>query len=209
MRQTGVLMALKRAMDVGIGGALAVCTAPLVAGTACAIALLDPGPVLFRQTRIGRGSKPFELYKFRTRRIANDASGRPWPDEMRMTRLGSFRRSSSLDELPQLYNVLRGEMSLVGPRPLLPKYVPRYTREQARRHEVLPGLTGWTQVNGRNALSWDEKFRLDVWYVDNWSPLLDLRILAMTVRRVLARQGISSEGHVTMPEFLGTAATLN
>jgi lipopolysaccharide/colanic/teichoic acid biosynthesis glycosyltransferase len=131
--------------------------------------------------------------------------GTPLPDAERLTRLGRFLRSSSIDELPQLWNVLRGELSLVGPRPLLMRYLPRYTPEQARRHDVLPGITGWAQVNGRNAISWEEKFALDVWYVENWSLALDLRILALTIARVFRREGISREGHATMPEFTGSA----
>jgi lipopolysaccharide/colanic/teichoic acid biosynthesis glycosyltransferase len=134
-----------------------------------------------------------------------DAAGNLLPDEQRLTRLGRFLRSTSLDELPELFNVLRGEMSLVGPRPLLMQYLDRYTPEQARRHEVLPGITGWAQINGRNALSWEEKFRLDVWYVDHWNFWLDLKILALTVIKVLRREGISSEGHATAPEFMGSS----
>ena len=137
---------------------------------------------------------------------ARDAGGRLLPDAERLTRVGAFLRATSIDELPQLWNVLRGEMSLVGPRPLLMQYLARYSPEQARRHDVLPGITGWTQINGRNTLSWEEKFALDVWYVDHWSPWLDVKILAKTVARVLAREGISSEGHATMPEFMGSDA---
>lgn len=141
--------------------------------------------------------------KFRTMRSAVGVDGKPLPDAERLTALGRFLRASSLDELPQLWNVVHGDLSLVGPRPLLMQYLPRYTPEQARRHDVLPGITGWAQVNGRNAISWDEKFARDVWYVDHWSLLLDLRILALTLLRVVRRQGIAQEGHVTMPEFTG------
>lgn len=182
-----------------------VVAAPLLAVVALLVRLSMGSPVLFRQERPGRLGRPFELVKFRTMRDAADADGRLLPDEARLTRVGSFLRATSLDELPQLWNVVRGELSLVGPRPLLMRYMPRYTAEQARRHQVLPGLTGWAQVNGRNAISWEEKFALDVWYVDHWSLALDLRIVAMTAIRVLRRSGISRKGHATMPEFMGTA----
>lgn len=162
-------------------------------------------PVLFRQTRPGRGGRPFTMYKFRTMTDARDASGILLPDEQRLTVLGRFLRSSSLDELPELINVLKGEMSLVGPRPLLMEYLPLYSAEQSRRHEVLPGITGWAQVNGRNAISWDEKFSLDVWYVDNRSFWLDLKILWMTLYKVFKREGISQEGQATMERFRGNA----
>jgi lipopolysaccharide/colanic/teichoic acid biosynthesis glycosyltransferase len=162
-------------------------------------------PVLFRQERPGLGGRPFLLMKFRTMTTAVDAEGTVLPDAQRMTPLGRFLRSTSLDELPTLWNVARGEMSLVGPRPLLMRYLPRYSSEQARRHETKPGITGWAQVNGRNAIAWEEKFRLDVWYVEHQSLALDLRILAMTVWKVLRRQGISQEGEATMSEFTGAA----
>lgn len=161
-------------------------------------------PVLFRQTRPGLHGKPFQLIKFRTMRNAIGLDGRPLPDSERMTSFGSFLRSASLDELPELWNVLKGDMSLVGPRPLLMEYLPLYSLEQARRHELRPGVTGWAQVNGRNALSWDEKFRLDVWYVDNHSFWLDLKILALTVKKVFVREGISAAGEVTMTYFTGS-----
>ena len=161
-------------------------------------------PVLFRQTRPGLHGKPFQLIKFRTMRNAIGLDGRPLPDSERMTSFGSFLRSASLDELPELWNVLKGDMSLVGPRPLLMEYLPLYSLEQARRHEVRPGVTGWAQVNGRNALSWEEKFRLDVWYVDNHSFWLDLKILALTVKKVFVREGISAAGEVTMTYFTGS-----
>jgi lipopolysaccharide/colanic/teichoic acid biosynthesis glycosyltransferase len=206
MRQRGVWLGVKRAVDVGLGGVAAALSLPVMGAAAAAIALTEGRPVLFRQIRPGREGRPFELVKFRTMRAAAGPDGKPLPDAQRMTRLGRFLRSTSVDELPQLWNVLRGDMSLVGPRPLLVQYLERYTPEQARRHDVLPGITGWTQVNGRNALSWDEKFALDVWYVDHWSPWLDAKILARTVGRVLLRQGISSsDGHATMPEFMGSA----
>lgn len=161
-------------------------------------------PILFRQTRPGLHGKPFRMIKFRTMRDAIGPDGQPRPDSERITRFGSFLRSASLDELPELWNVLKGDMSLVGPRPLLMEYLPLYSLEQARRHEVRPGVTGWAQINGRNTLSWEEKFRLDVWYVDNRSFWLDLKILALTVKKVFVREGISAAGEVTMPKFTGS-----
>jgi lipopolysaccharide/colanic/teichoic acid biosynthesis glycosyltransferase len=161
-------------------------------------------PVLFKQIRPGRLGRPFTMIKFRTMNDAIGADGRLLPDALRLTTFGRFLRSSSLDELPELWNVFRGEMSLVGPRPLLMEYLPLYTSFQARRHEVRPGITGWAQVNGRNALSWEDRFRLDVWYVDNRTLWLDLKILALTVRKVLVREGISAVGEATMSKFTGT-----
>ena len=160
-------------------------------------------PVLFRQVRPGIHGRPFEMVKFRTMRDAVDPQGKPLPDSERMTPFGSFLRSTSLDELPELWNVLKGEMSLVGPRPLLMEYLPLYSKEQARRHEVRPGVTGWAQINGRNALNWEEKFKLDVWYVDHLSFWLDLKILLLTVKKVFVREGISGTGEVTMSKFTG------
>ncbi len=160
-------------------------------------------PVFFRQQRPGQYGRPFMMLKFRSMKDAVDVNGKQLPDEKRLNRFGRFLRASSLDELPELWNVLRGEMSLVGPRPLLMEYLPLYSPEQSRRHDVCPGITGWAQVNGRNALSWEEKFRLDVWYVDNRSLLLDLKILWLTVRKVLLREGISAQGEVTMSKFTG------
>lgn len=160
-------------------------------------------PLLFRQVRPGKDGKSFDMIKFRTMRDSNDTDGNPLPDEQRMTPFGDFLRSASLDELPGLWNVLKGDMSLVGPRPLLMDYLPLYSEEQARRHEVRPGITGWAQVNGRNAISWDEKFKLDVWYVDNRSFWLDIKILFLTVKKVFVREGISAEGHVTVEPFRG------
>ncbi|WP_407029074.1 sugar transferase [Vibrio cholerae] len=162
-------------------------------------------PVLFRQTRPGLNGQPFEMIKFRTMKDAVDANGNPLPDSERMTPFGDKLRNSSLDELPELWNVLKGEMSLVGPRPLLMQYLPLYSKEQARRHEVRPGVTGWAQINGRNAISWEEKFKLDVWYVDNRSFWLDLRILLLTVKKVFVKEGISADGHVTIAPFTGKA----
>lgn len=161
-------------------------------------------PVIFRQLRVGRLEQTFTFYKFRTMTVERDATGSLLPDAHRLTPVGRFLRATSLDELPQLWNVLKGDMSLVGPRPLLPKYLPRYNGFQRRRHEVKPGITGWAQVNGRNTLSWDEKFEMDVWYVNNRSFRLDLKILWLTLLRVLRCDGISQPGHATMPEFKGT-----
>ena len=163
-------------------------------------------PLLFTQSRPGQAGNPFPLYKFRTMKHAQEIDGRVLPDRDRLTGLGRWMRKWSLDELPELFNVLIGDMSLVGPRPLLVQYLDRYTPEQARRHEVKPGITGWAQVNGRNAITWEEKFALDVWYVDNRSFLLDLKILVLTAWKVLKREGISAEGEATMPEFMGTVS---
>jgi sugar transferase EpsL len=162
-------------------------------------------PVLFKQVRPGKDGKPFTNYKFRTMTDELDGDGNLLPDGERLTPLGRFLRKTSLDELPELFNVLKGDMSIVGPRPLLMQYLDRYTPEQARRHEVKPGITGWAQVNGRNAISWEEKFEYDVWYVDNWSLWLDVKIIAMTVMKVLKREGIKQPGHATMKEFMGHA----
>lgn len=179
---------------------------PLMGLLALAVRLINGRPVLFRQPRPGYGGKTFTLLKFRTMSEQRGQDGQYLPDGQRLTRFGHFLRSTSLDELPALLNVLWGEMSIVGPRPLLVQYLARYTPEQARRHEVRPGITGWAQVNGRNALSWEEKFKLDVWYVDHVSFWLDVKILWMTLWKVLKREGISAEGHATMPEFLGPAS---
>jgi sugar transferase EpsL len=191
----------KRALDVAIAAPALVLLSPLLAALAALVRWRCGTPVLFVQERIGRNNRPFRIYKFRTMTSQTDEHGRLLPDEKRLTRFGRFLRASSLDELPELWNVLRGDMSLVGPRPLLPQYLDHYTPFEARRHEVLPGLTGWAQINGRNALGWEERFRLDVWYVDHVSLGLDLKILALTVGKVFVRQGISAEGHATMPFF--------
>jgi lipopolysaccharide/colanic/teichoic acid biosynthesis glycosyltransferase len=191
----------KRLLDV-VGAATAlVVTSPVQVAAALAVRKSLGSPVLFRQQRPGLRGTPFTLLKFRTMREAYDSSGRALSDAERVTPLGRRLRATSVDELPELLNVLRGDMSLVGPRPLLMEYVARYTPEQARRHEVRPGISGWAQVNGRNALTWEEKFALDVWYVDHVSLGLDLRILWRTVRAVIGREGISAAGHETMPEF--------
>jgi sugar transferase EpsL len=194
----------KRVFDLllAIPGVLVL--SPLLAGLAILIRLRLGSPVVFRQTRPGYHGRPFRLVKFRTMAEARDKNGRLLTDAERLTGLGRFLRSFSLDDLPNAVNVLRGEMSVVGPRPLLMEYLDRYTTEQARRHEVLPGITGWAQVNGRNDLSWEDKFRLDVWYVDHWSLGLDVRILALTAWKVLRREGISQPGYATAPEFQGT-----
>lgn len=163
-------------------------------------------PVFFRQIRPGLNGRPFEMVKFRTMTDERDADGNLLPDAQRLTKFGKFLRSTSLDELPELWNVLKGDMSLVGPRPLLMEYLPLYTKEQARRHEVRPGITGWAQVNGRNAISWEEKFKLDVWYVDNRSLWLDIKILWLTAKKVLVREGISARGEATMSKFQGSSS---
>jgi sugar transferase EpsL len=180
-----------------------VLVSPLIAVLALLIRRSMGTPVLFRQRRPGLHGEIFAIYKFRTMRDAVDAEGKPLPDPERVTALGKFLRSSSLDELPELFNVLRGEMSLVGPRPLLVQYLERYSAEQMRRHDVLPGLTGWAQINGRNALSWPDKFRLDVWYVDHWSVWLDIKILALTFWKVVTREGINPPGADAVAEFRG------
>ena len=194
---------IKRLIDILAAFSGLSLLAPLMLLLAVLIRLQMGSPVIFRQARPGLHGKPFRMLKFRTMRDAFDAEGQPLPDEQRITALGKLLRSTSLDELPELWNVLKGDMSLVGPRPLLMEYLPLYSAEQARRHEVRPGITGWAQVNGRNSLSWDEKFRLDVWYVDNQSLWLDIRILFMTIRKVFAREGISAKGEVTMSRFSG------
>ena len=177
---------------------------PILVGVAASVRFAIGSPVLFRQTRPGLNGEEFEMVKFRTMTNARGPDGQLLPDAERLTSFGRFLRSSSLDELPELWNVLRGDMSLVGPRPLLMRYLDRYTPEQARRHEVRPGITGLAQVSGRNAISWDEKFALDVWYVDHRSLALDLKILVQTVLKVVRRDGVSAADHATMPEFMGT-----
>jgi lipopolysaccharide/colanic/teichoic acid biosynthesis glycosyltransferase len=195
---------LKRAIDVAVALVLLAVLSPLLAVLWVLIRVADGAPVLFRQVRPGRDGEPFSMLKFRTMSDRRDAAGTHLPDADRLTRLGRFLRRTSLDELPELINVLRGDMSLVGPRPLLMEYLPLYTPEQARRHEVRPGITGWAQVNGRNALTWTEKFEYDTWYVDHRSTRLDLRILGRTVGQVLTRRGIAAPGSATMEPFRGT-----
>jgi sugar transferase EpsL len=192
----------KYTVDVAVTLAASIVLLPLSALTALLLWLTQER-VLFRQLRPGLHGKPFTLYKFCTMTDARGEDGNLLPDEQRITKIGASVRNLSLDELPQFWNVIKGEMSLVGPRPLLMEYLTRYTPEEARRHDVTPGITGWAQVNGRNAISWESKFALDVWYVDHASFFLDLRILWMTCLRVLRRSGISSQGHATMPQFIG------
>ena len=193
----------KRAFDIAVSAALLLCLAPLLLLLAWLIRRKLGTPVLFCQMRPGRHGKLFAMYKFRTMRDAADENGKLLPDAERLTPVGRKLRAASLDELPELWNVLKGDMSLVGPRPLLPEYLPLYNAEQSRRHEVRPGITGWAQVNGRNAISWPEKFRLDVWYVDRRSFWLDIKILLLTVKKVFARDGINSEGEATAAKFEG------
>lgn len=197
---------IKRGFDIVAAGSALLLLSPVLLGVAALVRVNLGAPVLFRQRRPGLHGRPFEMVKFRTMRDAVDARGQALPDAERLTRFGRLLRATSLDELPELWNVLTGDMSLVGPRPLLMEYLPLYSPEQARRHEVRPGITGWAQVNGRNALSWDDKFRLDVWYVEHQSLWLDLRILALTVKKVLVREGISAEGEVTAARFTGSQA---
>ena len=194
---------VKRLLDIIIAAAALVLLSPVLLLLAWQIRRKLGTPVLFRQVRPGRGGIPFVMYKFRTMRDAADENGRPLPDAERLTPFGRKLRAASLDELPELWNVLKGDMSLVGPRPLLMEYLPLYNAEQRRRHLVRPGITGWAQVNGRNAILWPEKFRLDVWYVENRSLLLDIKILFLTVKKVLDRSGINSEGEATVTKFTG------
>ena len=195
----------KRVIDFTGAIGILIVLAPVLLITALLIRIRLGSPVLFRQTRPGLKGRPFVIYKFRTMTDRRDASGELLPDEERLTRLGEWIRRLSLDEFPQLLNVLGGSMSLVGPRPLMMRYLPRYTPRQYRRHDVKPGITGWVQVNGRNALSWDEKFNLDIWYVEHRSAWLDFRILWLTLAELIRPKGISHQGYTTMPEFWGTA----
>jgi lipopolysaccharide/colanic/teichoic acid biosynthesis glycosyltransferase len=191
-------------LDLGLAVPALVVLTPVGLAIGALIRLKLGGPVLFRQPRPGRNDRVFELIKFRTMSTTRDADGQLLPDDQRLTPFGARLRRMSLDELPTLWNVVRGDMSLVGPRPLLVQYLDRYTPEQRRRHEVAPGITGWAQINGRNAISWEEKFGLDLWYVENQSLRTDLAILFRTVAQVLGQRGISAEGHVTTPEFMGS-----
>lgn len=194
---------MKRFFDIMASFCVLLLFSPIIILVAWKIRKNLGSPVLFRQTRPGLHGRPFEMVKFRTMKNLMDAQGNTLPDAERVTSFGNKLRSSSLDELPELWNVLKGEMSLVGPRPLLMQYLSRYSPEQARRHEVRPGITGWAQINGRNAISWDEKFKLDVWYVDNNSFWLDIKILLLTVKKVFLKEGIAAEGHVTIEPFKG------
>jgi len=204
--ESGPSRAFKRALDVAVSAVSLILLSPLLAVIALIIWLQMGRPVVFRQQRPGYMGVPFFALKFRSMTDQRDEQGRLLPDGERITRLGAFLRRTSLDELPQFWNVLRGDMSLVGPRPLLMQYLDRYTPEQARRHSVPPGITGWTQVNGRNDLAWEKKLALDVWYVDHWTLWLDLRILGITVWKVVKGEGISADGSATMPEFMGSEA---
>lgn len=196
---------VKRIIDVLVASAGIVLFFPLMVVIALAIWCKMGRPIIYRQMRPGLHGRPFVLYKFRTMTNAVDANGQLLPDEQRLTRLGRWLRTTSLDELPELWNVLKGDMSIVGPRPLLMEYLDRYTPEQARRHEVKPGITGWAQINGRNRLSWEEKFRFDIWYVDNWTVWLDVKIMLLTIIKVLRREGINASGYATAPKFGGSA----
>ena len=198
---------LKRAFDIVASTSALVVLSPVLAITAYKVKKELGSPVLFRQTRPGLHGKPFEMIKFRTMRDATDKEGNALPDSERLTEFGKKLRASSLDELPELWNVLKGDMSLVGPRPLLMEYLPLYSAEQAKRHNVRPGVTGYAQVNGRNSLSWEDKFKLDTWYVEHQSFLLDLKILLKTVKKVTIKDGISAEGEATMTKFTGTKFT--
>ena len=195
---------MKRAFDLLVALVVIMLLWPVIAVVAVLVRIKLGSPVLFRQQRPGLDAKPFYVYKFRTMLSAFDERGEPLPDEKRMTRFGSLLRRFSLDELPQLINVLKGDLSLVGPRPLLMEYLPLYNAEQARRHSVKPGITGWAQVNGRNAISWEDKFKYDVWYVDHQSFWLDIRILWLTILKVVRSEGISQAGNVTMERFQGS-----
>ncbi len=194
---------MKRFIDIFASFFGLLLLSPIIAFVAWQIRRKLGSPVLFYQMRPGFGGKPFKMIKFRTMKDAFDYQGNALPDNERMTAFGSLLRSSSLDELPELWNVLKGEMSLVGPRPLLMEYMPLYNAEQLRRHDARPGVTGWAQINGRNALSWGDKFKLDVWYVDNQTCWLDLKIIFFTFKKVLIREGISEDGEVTMSKFTG------
>src|SRR5690554_2453469 len=197
-------MVLKRVFDIIVSVVALILLLPVFLVVMILVRIKLGSPIFFRQVRPGKDGKPFVMIKFRTMLDASDKEGNPLPDSERLTKFGAFLRSTSLDELPGLWNVLKGDMSLVGPRPLLMEYLPLYSAEQARRHNVRPGITGWAQVNGRNAISWDDKFKLDVWYVDNQSFWLDLKILLLTVKKVFVREGISADGHATMEKFKGS-----
>ena len=194
---------VKRFFDLLLASLAVILFSPVMLLISILVAVKLGFPILFRQSRPGFGGQIFTIYKFRTMKNATDAQGNALPDDQRLTKFGKFLRSTSLDELPELFNVLKGDMSIVGPRPLLIQYLPLYDTEQARRHDVLPGITGWAQVNGRNAINWQEKFKLDVWYVDHWTFWLDLKILALSLVKVLKREGISQPGQATAEPFRG------
>lgn len=193
----------KRLFDLVFAAMLLIAFMPIMIILAAAIRMFLGHPVIFIQLRPGLKDKPFNLYKFRTMTDKRGSSGELLSDAERMTGFGRFLRSTSLDELPSLWNVIKGEMSVVGPRPLLMEYLPLYSPDQARRHDVKPGLTGWAQINGRNAITWDEKFSLDIWYIENWTLWLDIKIILMTIKKVMMRTDINAEGEVTMPKFTG------
>ncbi len=197
---------VKKFIDETVASLLFIILSPLIGGIALLLWVTMGRPLLFRQKRSGLNGRPFQIIKFRTMTDEHDSSGRALPDEMRLTAVGRFLRATSLDELPELWNVIRGELSLVGPRPLMARYLERYSAEQARRHEVMPGITGWAQINGRNDLLWEQKFALDIWYADNWSLGLDFRILVKTFWRVLKRDCICPRDHVSVPEFMGNGS---
>jgi len=200
---------VKRCIDIVVAGLGLIVLSPILVVITVVIWIQMGWPIMFHQMRPGLNGQVFRMYKFRTMSNKRDEEGNLLPDEQRLTSLGKFLRKTSLDELPELFNVLKGDMSLVGPRPLLMQYLERYTPEQARRHEVKPGITGWAQVNGRNAISWEDKFELDVWYIDNQSLWLDFKILLKTVVKVFKREGISAEGEATMPEFMGSTGSIH
>jgi sugar transferase EpsL len=195
---------IKRLLDISISAIGLIVLSPVFLAISVLLKFRIKGPIIFKQARPGEKGKLFNLCKFRTMACTKNKNGILLPDKMRLTKAGKFLRRFSLDELPELWNVLRGDMSLVGPRPLLVEYLDRYTPEQARRHEVKPGITGWAQVNGRNAILWEEKFKYDIWYVDNWNLWLDIKIIFMTINKVLAGEGINQPGKATMDEFKGT-----
>ena len=194
---------VKRLFDIVVSAIALLVFLPLILILIVLVRIKLGSPVFFTQTRPGKDGKPFQMVKFRSMTTAKDADGNLLPDDQRLPKFGKLLRSTSLDELPELWNVLKGDMSLVGPRPLLMQYLDRYTPEQRRRHEVRPGITGWAQVNGRNNVPWEERFKMDVWYVDNHNRLLDIKILWMTVLKVVKRSDVSQEGHATMTEFMG------
>lgn len=196
---------MKRIFDLTVALLILILLSLLILGLMILISWKLGSPILFTQTRPGLHGNPFKMVKFRTMTDARDDNGNLLPDNIRLTPFSRFLRSTSLDELPELWNVIKGDMSLVGPRPLLMEYLPLYNSEQTRRHEVRPGITGWAQINGRNAISWEEKFKLDVWYVDNQSFWLDLKILILTLKKVFVREGISAQGEATMPKFTGSS----
>jgi sugar transferase EpsL len=205
MAQYGRRLVRKRLIDIVVAGTALLALSPVMLVTVLLVRLRLGSPVLFTQMRPGLHGRPFRMIKFRSMTDTRDAAGHLLPDEQRLPPFGRFLRASSLDELPELWNVLRGDMSLIGPRPLLMEYLPLYTPEQARRHQVRPGITGWAQVNGRNAISWEDKFRLDIWYVDNHSLALDMRILLLTVLRVVRPQGVNAPNSATANKFTGSA----